>query len=123
MSFDLDPAAEPGRGDAMTHFGFAEFLVPRWADVKEPRPSLVGLDGAKLAAREDGTRFIVARPTRNCSANSSYVLPLSSRTLRMRRRKSSEIGRVIPRAAHAHRIGSAEPRGQARRELMLKQDA
>ncbi|NOK01380.1 MULTISPECIES: hypothetical protein [Myxococcus] len=55
VSFDLDPAAEPGRGDAMTHFGFAELLVPRWADVKEHRPSLVGLDGAKLAAREDGT--------------------------------------------------------------------
>ncbi|GHG71237.1 hypothetical protein [Comamonas sp. JC664] len=55
MSFDLDPASEPGRGNAMTHFGFAELLVPRWADTKEHRPPLVDLDGAKLAAREEGT--------------------------------------------------------------------
>ncbi|WP_342378589.1 hypothetical protein NVS55_04285 [Myxococcus stipitatus] len=55
VCIDLDPAAEPGRGEAMTHFGFAELLVPRWPDVKEHKAPVVGLDGVKLAAREDGT--------------------------------------------------------------------
>ncbi|MCY1003139.1 hypothetical protein OWM54_38930 [Myxococcus sp. MISCRS1] len=53
VGFDLNPESEPGEG--MTHDDFAELLVPRWPDVMEHKPALVGLDGVKLAAREDGT--------------------------------------------------------------------
>jgi hypothetical protein len=63
ISFDLNPAYEPGELERMTHHGFEEVLVPRWAEADNATPARLGkMLVTRLLAMRDAGALEILRP-------------------------------------------------------------